>query len=556
MSTDRLRKGLLPWSLMGIVGLVTFIMLFRSAFPIASLDFKVDRNEAGRLAAQFLEGRGLNLDDYINSNVFGSDETAAIFLQKTLGMEKANELMSGEIPVWRWRCRWFRSAEKEEMIVALAPDGELIGFNHAIEEEAEGAKLSPDSARVTAEGFLAEMGVDLAGLEEVETSSEEKSNRTDHYFNWKVKDYEMEWRPEDPEAGEATVRYSVRIQGDEVGYYRHYLKVPEKFSRSIEKETGYGVLLSIVSFVLIILTIIAAAIMAMLRARKIDAPWKLFIAIAIVTAVLTLLNAFNSFPVIKSGYQTELTYGTYVGMLIAGAVIGALAYALWILLTGLSGHVMAQETYPESLGSIEDMRNGRVASPKIAYSCLMGYGLAFLFLGYITAFYVVGRKFLGVWLPAESPYSNVVSYYVPFLVPLAISLLAALSEEFTSRLFSISFLKRYLKITPLALLIPAVIWAFAHSSYQVYPVYVRGIELTIGGLIFGYFFIKYDILVCIVAHYVVDAVFFATPLLRSENNYFRISGIIVIALGALPLVLGLVGMGRRGGTEAPDVPAV
>jgi hypothetical protein len=546
VNSDRLRKGLLPWSLVGIAGLVAFIMFFRAAFPMASLDFKVDRTEAGRLAAQFLESRGLDLSDYINSDVFGSDQTAAIFLQKTQGMEEANKLMAGEIPVWRWRCRWFRSAQKEEMIVALGTDGNLLGFNHVIEEDAAGAKLSPDSATAIAEAFLTDMGADLSELDSVETSSEEKSNRTDHIFEWKKKDYEIKWRPDDPEAGEGTLRYSIRVQGDEVGFYRYYLKVPEKFSRSIEKETGYGQLLAIVSFVLIILTIIAAAVMAMIRAKKLDAPWKLFVAVAIIAAGLTLLNTFNSFPVIKSAYQTELTYGTYVGMLVAGAVIGALAYGLWILLTGLSGHVMAAETYPESLGSIEDMRKGRVASPRIAYSCLMGYGLGFLFLGYITIFYMVGRKFLGVWLPAESPYSNVVSYYLPFLAPLAISLMAALSEEFTSRLFSISFLKRYLKLTPLALLIPAMIWAFGHSSYQVFPVYVRGIELTIGGLIFGYFFIKYDILVCVVGHYVVDAVFFATPLLRSENSYLRASGIIAIALGALPLLLGLIGIGKRG----------
>lgn len=551
MNTYRLRKGLLPWSLVGIAGLVAFIMFFRAAFPMASLEFKVGRAEAGRLAQQFLEGRGLDVEDYINSNVFGSDQTAAVFLQKTLGMEKANELMAGEIPVWKWRCRWFRSGEKEEMAVALAPDGKLLGFNHAIEEEAEGAKLSPDSARVIAEAFIAEMGIDLSELEEVETSSEDKNRRTDHYFNWKKKDYKFAWQPGDPEAGEATLRYSVRIQGDEVGYYRQYLKVPEKFTRGVEKEQANGTLLTIISFVLIVLTIIAAAIMAVIRARKIDAPWKIFIGIAIVIAGLTLLNTINSFPVLKSGYPTEWPYPTFVGAMIAGAVLGALAYGLWILLTGLSGHVMAAETYPESLGSIQDMRVGRVASPRIAYSCLMGYGLAFLFLGYITMFYLVGRRFMGVWVPAEGPYSNVVSYYVPFLVPLAISLMAALSEEFTSRLFSISFLKRYLKVTPLALLIPAMIWAFAHSSYQVFPVYVRGIELTIGGLIFGYFFIKYDILVCIVAHYVIDAVFFATPLLRSENNYLRISGIVVVALGALPLVLGLVGIGKGDQSQGP-----
>ena len=544
MNGDRLRKGLLPWSVLGLAGLVVFIVFFRSAFPAASLDLKVNRTEAEGLARQFLESRDLALEGYTGSTVFGGDQAAAVFLQKTLGMEKANELLKEKIPAWRWRSRWFRSAEKEEMAVALGPDGRLLGFVHAVEEAAEGADISADSAKVVAEAFLVEQGVDLAALESVEASSEKKDNRTDHYLEWKVKDYSVKWEPDDPEAGEATLRYAVRVQGDEVGYYRHYLKVPEKFSRAIEKDMGLGQLLTIVSFVLIILTIIAAGILIVLRARGADVPWKMFVVVAIVMAALSLLNVLNSFPVVKISYPTEWTYFTYVGFLIAGAVIGALAYALWILLAGMSGHVMASDAYPESLGSFQDIGAGKITSPRVGYSCLIGYGVGLFFLGYLTLFYLVGRRFLGVWLPAESPYSNVVSYYLPFLAPLAISLMAALSEEFTSRLFSISFLKRYLRLTPVALLIPAVIWAFAHSSYQVFPVYVRGIELTIGGLIFGFVFIRYDILACVVAHYVVDAVLFATPLINSENNYLRVSGFIVIALGMVPLLLGFAGLGR------------
>lgn len=550
MDDGRLKRGLIPWVILGAAGLAAFLIFFSSAFPTASLELQMDRTGAEEAAAQFLEGRGLSLDGYKKTTAFGPDQMAAVFLQKTFGMERANELIEQKIPVWRWRSRWFRSAEKEEMRVVQGPDGKFLGFSHTIEEAAPGADLSPDSARVVAESFLSAQNVDLAELERVEASSEKKENRTDHYFEWKIEDYSVVWAPENPEAGEGTLRYSVRVQGDEIGYYLHYLKVPEKFSRNIERDAGLGQLLSIVSFVVILLTIIAAGIMMVLRARGAHVPWRMFVSISIIMGSLALLNVVNSFPVAKMSYTTDWTYGTYVGFFITGAVILAIAYALWILLTGMSGHVMASETYPRSLGSFRDLADGRVASSRIGYSCLIGYGLGLFFLGYLTAFYLVGRKFLGVWLPAESPYSNVVSYYLPWLAPLAVSLMAAVSEEFTSRYFSISFLKKYLRLTPLALLLPAMIWAFAHSSYQVFPVYVRGIELTIGGIIFGIVFIKYDILACIVGHYVVDAVLFAMPLVNSQNEYLKISGYIVIGLGLVPLLLGLIGVGKGGSLSA------
>ena len=120
----------------------------------------------------------------------------------------------------------------------------------------------------------------------------------------------------------------------------------------------------------------------------------------------------------------------------------------------------------------------RSARRSFFFASIRGYSLGFFFLGYITLFYMIGRKYLGVFLPAEGPYSNLLGMYLPWLAPLTISLLAAVSEEYVSRLFSISFLKRYIKWTPAALIIPAAIWAFGHSTYPVFPVYVRGIELT------------------------------------------------------------------------------
>jgi hypothetical protein len=552
----RLKKGLLPWTILGAVGLAVFLLFFGAAFPTASLDLEIDRAGAEAAATRFVEERGLNVDGYTSTTVFGPDQMAAVFLQKTLGMERANELTQDAIPVWRWRTRWFRSAEKEEMKVILGADGGFLGFSHDIEEAASGADLPADSARAIAEAFMDSLGVDLAALERIEASSEKKENRTDHYFEWKVSGYSLEWDPDDPEAGVATLRHLIRVQGDRIGYYRHHLKVPEKFSRGVERDAGHGQLLTLVSFVLILLTVIAAGIMIVLRSRGAHVPWRMFVSVSIIMGTLALLNVINQFPVTKMNYTTGWTYGTYIGFFLAGAVLMALAYSLWILLTGMSGHVMASDTYPKSLGSFKDIADGRVASSRVGYSCLIGYGLGLFFLGYLTAFYLFGRKFLGIWIPADSPYSNVVAYYLPWLAPLAVSLMAAVSEEFTSRYFSISFLKKYLKLTPLALLLPAVIWAFAHSSYQVFPVYVRGIELTIGGIIFGIVFIKYDILACIVGHYVVDAVLFAMPLIHSQNEYLRISGYIVIGLGLVPLLLGLVGIGKGlsdpGGREPFD----
>ena len=93
------------------------------------------------------------------------------------------------------------------------------------------------------------------------------------------------------------------------------------------------------------------------------------------------------------------------------------------------------------------------------------------------------------------------------------------------------------------------LWAFAHSSYAVFPIYIRGIELTIAGLIFGVAFLRLGLLTCIVAHFVVDAVLIGMPLLSSGNAAYVVSGVIVMGIALVPAALGLIASRREGRAE-------
>ena len=63
-------------------------------------------------------------------------------------------------------------------------------------------------------------------------------------------------------------------------------------------------------------------------------------------------------------------------------------------------------------------------------------------------------------------------------------------KRFLFRLLAISLLIRYLKKPWLAVLIPAVVWAFLHANYPQEPIYIRGLELTVVGVIFGVVFLR------------------------------------------------------------------
>ncbi|MGB9589485.1 MAG: type II CAAX prenyl endopeptidase Rce1 family protein, partial [Candidatus Hydrothermia bacterium] len=95
--------------------------------------------------------------------------------------------------------------------------------------------------------------------------------------------------------------------------------------------------------------------------------------------------------------------------------------------------------------------------------------------------------------------------------------------------------------TFLAFLIPTVIWAFLHSGYEIFPVYFRGIELTIGGLLFAFVFWRYGLFTAIMTHWIVDTLYFTIPLMKSSSMGFVISGAVAAGFGLIIALVALFG---------------
>lgn len=521
----------------GAVGLAVFGLFYRSAFPQAAVTLKVTRPQATQVARAFLASRGAALQGFRDAVQFTGDGTALVFLQRTVGLDQASQWARERVPIWTWKLRWFKPGQKEEWGVEVGVDGRVVEFQHLIDEAAPGADAPQDSALALAQRFLADQGWSLAEFDRVESSSRKRDHRTDHHFTWEQRGSTLSWKGDaDSTRGTGAVRLEVDVLGDSVGSYRHFLKVPEAFQRDIERTMQVGVLLAVASLGLTFVLGLVALGVAIARHRQGDIRWEPAFRLAGLVAFLFLLQGVLSWPVLRFSYPTELGWGTFVGILVLGLLLVTALYGLWALFATAAGESLGRETFPQSLVGFVDSAMGRLASRPLAAASLRGYGVGFAFLGYLTLFYVLARRYLGAWMPAESPHSEIFNSSLPFLAPLAISLVAAITEETTYRLFGISLVKRYARSTALALVLPAAIWAFGHSSYPVFPVYLRGIELTVGGVLFGLVFLRWGLVACIVAHFVIDAVQIGMPLLTSGNATYIVSGLVVMGIALLPAV--------------------
>src|SRR5689334_8429951 len=81
---------------------------FYRAFPEASIDFRVSRDEGNVLAARFLSDRGYGVAGYREASSFTFDDSAKTFLEREAGLEEANRIMGSRVRLWNWSYRWFR----------------------------------------------------------------------------------------------------------------------------------------------------------------------------------------------------------------------------------------------------------------------------------------------------------------------------------------------------------------------------------------------------------------------------------------------------------------
>lgn len=528
----------LLFGLGGLAGAVVFVVYYDAAFPAAAIDLNLSRDQIARRAAEYVRAEGIDPDTFQSSLTFQVDETAADFLQRVRGLEATSRFARQELALWNWRARWFRFGQPEEYVLRLTPDGRPLRYAHIIPDAAAGDSLSHDSARALATAFVRDrLSLDLSAWRLEDQSTQARDNRIDHSFTWEKLGSKIDWRPGDPEAGTASIRLSVHVQGSQIGGFSRYLEVPEKFIRDQAKTTSSGQLLTLISLGLMLVLIIAAAAVAIVRYKRDQIRWGPGFVAGGVVALALLVSGVLSLPLLKSQYQTEMAYPTFLGITAIGGLIVAGLYCLAIAVSAAAGESLAGDVFPRGILGWRDWAARRWVTGETAGEVLRGYAVGLGFLGYITIFYLLGQRYLGVWLPADSPHSELLSMYLPWLVPLLIATQAALSEELLLRLFAVSFVKRYAKLTVVALVVPAMIWAFGHSNYPVYPVYVRGIELTIAGTFFGWIFIRYGLLATVLAHYTIDAVLIAMPLLRAAGGSYVGYGAAALAFAAAPLVV-------------------
>lgn len=532
------RRMLLVAVVIAVFSLIIALIYFDDAFPEANIHFEVDRGESHQIAMSFLQSHGVTIEPWRHASIFSHDNQAKIYLERTLGLDRANRVIGDSVQIWRWRHRWFQSRQKEEYQVDISPEGVITRYDRTLPEDAGGANLSREEARdLAAELLSRELYRDIEELTFVEHASNVLPNRTDHTFTWEHNRIHP---------GEAQYRYEVTIQGDELGGYREYLKVPEAWQRDYQQLRSANTTTGTVASFFLLLTGLAMLVVLILRARRADIRWKTALIFGGIAFVLTLASQLNTFPITVFNYSTKEAFGDFILQQIFMAILQALLVGGGIFFLTAAAEPLYRERYGKKLSLSRAFTMKGFRTKKFFFALVIGLVMTCFFMAYQTIFYLVASEF-GAWSPADIPYSDLLNTAVPWIFVLLMGFFPAVSEEFISRMFSIPFLEKFLKSRWLAVLIPALIWGFGHAGYPNQPFYIRGLEVSIAGVIIGFLMLRFGIVAALIWHYTVDAFYTAFLLFGSGDTYFVISGGISAGLFLLPLLASVYFYLRRGG---------
>jgi membrane protease YdiL (CAAX protease family) len=536
------KRALILWIICGALGLLFAQRYFFRAFPEASIDFKVPQKEAVERAKKFIEGLGENVDGYKSSVVFEVDDDAKTYLERELGLQQANRLMSSEVDVWYWNVRFFRPKQIEEYLVRISPDGKVVAYEHKI-EEARGAKsLSRAEALASAEQFLrANEGLDLDQWNFLteEAGSEVKPNRLDWLFSWEKKGFK---------AKDAPYRLQVGLEGDRIGSSQASLKVPEDWKRSYAHLRSTNDFYELIAIIPYLFLLSGALWLGVSLSRRGETRWLPALKIGGLVAVLFLLMRLNEWNTLPPSYVTHDSYPSFLAQRIFLALLAAIGTGLTVTLVLPGGEPLYRATQPDKLRLSNAFTLRGLRSKEFFCSSLVGLGMAAAHIGFIVAFYLVGSQH-GVWAPQDTNYSGAFNTAIPWIGGVAIGVTAATSEEFLFRLFAIPFLHRITGSRILAVILPAFFWGFLHSNYPQEPGYIRGLEVGLIGIVAGLVMLRWGILATLIWHYTVDASLVGLLLIRSDNLYYKISGVVVGLAAIAPLLWSGVSYLMRGRFE-------
>jgi Type II CAAX prenyl endopeptidase Rce1-like len=540
------------WVLLAAVALGCALLsyrLFPLAFPIVSLDIRLDRAGALRVVRQMAAAQHWGPPGAVRDVAsFEVDSAVQSFVELEGGGRDAfiGMMREGLFSPYTWRVRRFQEGEVNQTTVWLKPGGEPYGFVEKLREDAPGPSMASAAARAMAErtATAAPWGIRLEQFALVETAQEVKpGGRTDHTFVYE--------RP-DRKVGEGRYRLRLVVSGDRLTELAEFVQIPQAFTRRYEQMRSTNNAIATGSAFIMFLLYLGAGcgvgLFFLLRGRL--GLWRQPLVAAGVIAGLQLLAGLNAWPLAWMHYDTALSSQGFIARQLAALLASSLGLGILLFVSFAAAEGLSRRAFPHQPQLWRLWEPGAGSSTAVLGRTLGGYLVAAITLLYMLLFYYVVTRHFGWWTPAEPLADpNSLAHVLPWLTPFANSAQAGCWEESLFRAVPLAGAAllgnrwggRRWWIAG-AFLLQALVFGSAHANYPNEPAYARLVELIVPSFIFGGLYLRYGLLPSMLLHFIYDLVLMSLPLFATASPGVWVDQTIVVLLGLIPV---WVVLGRR-----------
>lgn len=512
---------------------------FTRAFPTLNQPVTMDRQAAVHaaevLAARYhwSPGKDARAAAQLTDNF---NLTSFIELEAGGKANLAGLVARGEIVPDRWLVRLFRPKDASETVVEFSPQGKFLAFGEKLPDAKPGKNLPEPEARALAEIQAKAMGLDLAGFKlAASTDNRVTSGRIDRTFTYE--------RP-NPHLGAGRDQCVLVVRGDRFCGFDQGVKIPDEFFSRVSVMRASNTNVSIAAWTAITLLLILGGVGGGLiyvgRTSRIS--WRGPLVLSGVLGVTAGLTAFSAYPLLWFGYNTSTPGASLVLRFVISLVVQIAAMALFAPVFA-AAEGLSRSAFPGH-PRIWSVFSPRAAGTRPVVGAIVGgYLLSVMMFGYDLFIQIVGAKHLGWWVPSQSLFSPVLlSMQLPWAPPLHNALLAGTFEECLFRavpLASAVILGRRYGRKGLwvagALVLEALIFGAAHSSYPTMPGWARMVELLIPALVFGLLYLNFGLLPGMVMHFSYDVLCMGLPLYTAHVRGSFANAAILGGLALAPL---------------------
>ena len=165
----------------------------------------------------------------------------------------------------------------------------------------------------------------------------------------------------------------------------------------------------------------------------------------------------------------------------------------------------ACRSYQRSQYALTDLtRRSFLCSSFFRESLIVGWLLAVGQLLFVFFFYGAISK-ASFYIPEKIPGEHSTYCSIEFLNYFFSNFSISFYEEILYRVFFILTFISLFKRPFLVVMASSVLWGFLHISHQFEPFFVRGIELSLIGIVYGFTMLRYGVLPPIVAHFLYNS---------------------------------------------------